>query len=386
MTLVAPPASAAPAKQSAPLAPPQLRPMRFEDYPAVQRLEAEHDLITRSTEEWTSFLVDNPLWSRVASHWPIGWVFETASGALVGSVTNVPLLYHFEGRQRICANGRAWVVAREYRAFALWLMDEYFNQPNVDLFVNTTVGPTAQETHTALSARVPIGDWESAAYWVTGYRGFARKALEKLHVPLPGVLASPAALGLWLKDAVRSGRLPEAPRSVVVEETDHFDARFDTFWEALLRQRADTLLATRDRQTLTWHFAHPMRRGRLSIMTASRGGVMRAYVILKRQDLSQDGLRRLRVVDYQTLESDVDLLPCLIRASLRRCAAEDVYLLEHFGCGLPKMRTFDQLAPYRSKVKSWAYFAHATDPALNAALRRPEVWDPSMFDGDASFE
>ncbi|MEQ1912442.1 MAG: hypothetical protein ABMA15_26710 [Vicinamibacterales bacterium] len=382
---VSAPAAAVSAVGSSPLAPPRLRPMQFDDYPAVQRLEAEHDLITRSTEEWTSLLVDNPLWSRVGSHWPIGWVFEAGAGKLVGSVTNIPLRYHLGGRELTCANGRAWVVANEYRSFALWLMDEYFNQPGVDLFVNTTVGPTAQETHTALSARVPLGDWESAAYWVTGYRGFARNALERLNVPLARALAFPAALALWTKDAVLAGRLPEPPGSVAVEETDHFDARFDTFWEELLRQNPDKLLAARDRQTLTWHFAHSMRRGRLWIITASRGGVMRAYVILKRQDLS-GGLRRLRLIDYQTLESDVDLLPCLIRESLRRCAAEGVYLLEHFGCGLPKMRAFDQLAPYRSKVKTWAYFGHAVDPGLDSALRRPEVWDPSMFDGDASFE
>ena len=33
----------------------------------------------------------------------------------------------------------------------------------------------------------------------------------------------------------------------------------------------------------------------------------------------------------------------------------------------------------------WNY-AHAPDPVLDSVLRRPEVWDPSMFDGDASFE
>lgn len=359
--------------------------MRFDDYPAIQRLEAEHDLITRSTDEWTGFIVDNPLWGRVSSHWPIGWVFENHAGEIVGSVTNVPLRYHFGGRELTCANGRAWVVANDYRSFALWLMDEYFNQPGVDLFVNTTVGPTALEAHTALSARVPIGDWESAAYWVTGYRGVASKALKRLRVPLADVFALPAAAALWSRDRVMSARLPKAPHSFAVEEATQFDGRFDAFWEEKVRRSPDTLLAARDSQTLTWHFAHPMRRGRLWIVTASRGGLLRAYAILKRQDLSQ-GLRRLRLVDFQTLEADVDLLPCLIRASLRRCVLEGVYLLEHFGCGLPKMRGFDELAPYRSRVKTWAYFAHATDPTLQAAMHRPEVWDPSMFDGDASFE
>jgi hypothetical protein len=106
--------------------------------------------------------------------------------------------------------------------------------------------------------------------------------------------------------------------------------------------------------------------------------------VLNREDPTAR-VRRVRIIDYQTLESDVDLLPALLQAALRRCAAEDYCVLEHRGSGLPKMRSFDHLAPYRRKLPNWPDYSRAADPALAAELGKPEAWVPSSFDGDASF-
>jgi len=94
----------------------------------------------------------------------------------------------------------------------------------------------------------------------------------------------------------------------------------------------------------------------------------------------------MRLVDYQTLEPDQDLLPSLLQFALRRCAAEEIDILDHLGRGLPKMQAVDRFAPYRQKLTTWPFYYRATDPALCAELVQPRVWDPSSFDGDASFE
>src|SRR5262245_33414720 len=168
-----PPEAASPRHPVTP--PPTLRPACIEDHAQIQHLESSHLQDTLPADDWRRLWLDNPLWPRVAGHWPIGWVLEDAAGRVVGSMTNVPSLYRFRGRELICANGRAWVVSPEYRGFALWLMDEYFNQDGADLFINTTVNLKATEALGTLSNRVPLGDWQTTAYWVTGYRGFARK-------------------------------------------------------------------------------------------------------------------------------------------------------------------------------------------------------------------
>jgi hypothetical protein len=95
---------------------------------------------------------------------------------------------------------------------------------------------------------------------------------------------------------------------------------------------------------------------------------------------------RQRLVDFQTLEPDVDHLSGILRVALRRASTDGFSILEHLGCDLPEMRSFDQHAPYRRTFESWQYFYQATDPKLQAQLKAPEVWVPTAYDGDASFE
>ena len=370
---------------AAPTTSPHLRPASLDDYDEIARLEAANGIGSFPREDWLNLWLQNPLWPRLNNDWPIGWILADTGGRLVGSLVNIPSLYHFRGRELICANGRGWAVDPAYRGFAMWLMEEYFNQSGADLFINTTVGPNAAPALSSLSDRVPLGDLQTLAYWVTGYCGFARKALTKLHVPLAGLLAFPAAAALRLKDAVSLKSLPPADSSVAIETIDSFDSRFDVFWEELVRTTPEKLLASRTRAALAWHYAVPLRLGRLWVFTASRGRLMRAYAILKRQD-TNDGVRRMQLVDYQSLDPPDELLPGLLQAALNRCTAEGFYMLEHLGCGLPKTAVFDRHAPYRRKLPCWPFYYLAPDPALKAELARPDVWDPSAFDGDASLD
>jgi len=364
---------------------PTLRAARLEDYPQIQQLESSHGLLTLEERDWRAMWVDNPLRPRLGKNFPIGWVLEDPDRRIVGSLANIPTLYTYQGRDLIAVTGRAWVVSSDYRFMALMLTYKYFNQGGVDLLINTTVNSMAVDPFSAFgSDRVPLGDWESAGYRITSYRGFAAAALRMKSAPLPRLLAYPAGLALRMKDALTLEALPPGADSVTVEQAREFDSRFDDFWHELVRQNPNKLLGVRNSQTLRWHFATPMRQGQAWIFTASRNGLLRAYCILKRQDHPQSGLVRMRMVDHQTLEPDADLLSAMLHPALALCIAERIHVLEHVGMGLPKMRVFDRHAPYRRKLPAWPFYYHATDPTLHEELRNPQVWDPSTFDGDAS--
>ncbi len=364
---------------------PAPRATRLEDYGQIQQLEASHGLRTLEERDWRAMWLDNPLRRRLGDHYPFGWVLEDAGRRIVGSLANIPTLYTCQGRDLIAATGRAWVVSSDYRGMALMLMDEYFNQEGVDLLINTTVNSMAVDPFSAFgSVRVPLGDWESAAFWVTCYRGFAAAALRIKSAPLPRLLAYPAGLALRTKDALTLESLPPAADSIAVEQACSFDSRFDDFWRELIGQNPRKLLGVRDGQSLRWHFATPIRQKQAWIFTASRNSLLRAYCILKRQDHPQSGLVRMRLVDFQTLKPDADLLSAMLHPALARCIAERIHVFEHVGMGLPKMRAFDRHAPYRRKLPAWPFYYHAVDPALHEELHDPQVWDPSTFDGDAS--
>jgi hypothetical protein len=370
---------------AAKIAPPTLRLASLDDGQRISLLEVSQQLSGTPPDGWNNLWLNNPLWPRLRQVWLVGWLLEDAEGRLVGSLVNIPTLYTFRGRELICANGRGWAVAPEFRGFAPQLMGEYFDQPNVDLFINTTVGRRAAPIISILSDRVPVGNFQTVLFWVTGYRGIAEKALQRVHVPAFRIFVYAAAAALRLKDALTAKPLPAVSKSIVVEFADGFDARFDAFWNELVQQNFDKLLAVRDRRTLAWHFEIPLRTSSLWIITATRNGLLRAYGIFNRQGRT-DGIPRMQLVDYQTLDPDQDLLPGLLQAALQRCVNENLLVLEQVGCGVPKQASFDGYAPYRRKLRSWCYYFRAADPAIHAELARPAVWDPSMFDGDAHFE
>lgn len=362
--------------------PPALRNASVDDYENIRRLVLRHEFQLPSFEEWHSLWFDNPLRSRCGDGMPLGWVLETSAGEIVGTMGTTWALYHYGGEELISASGRFWFVAPPYRGFALRLMSEYFSQPQVDLFINNTVAPAAIGSFEQLSDRVPIGDWQSASFWVT--------------LPLDQVRTHPACASLQLSDFVSDKPLPKPSLSYSIEAVDRFDSRFDAFWHELVRQNPQKLLADRSNLALSWHFAIPMRNRRLWILTASRNGQLRAYCTLTQQDYAFQlpalpladarSFRGMRLVDFQSIEPETDLLSDLLAAVLQRCCAEDMLILENLGSGVPKMRIVDEYAPYRAQLTNWKFFFSAVDPELHARLHQPEPWDPSAYDGDASFE
>jgi hypothetical protein len=370
---------------SRPVRPPRLRPARFADYPQIHLVESTFFPDSLSDADRRGLFEDNPLWPRLAGTWPIGWVLEDADGRIVGSLNNIPSSYRIDGEERLCANGHCWAVLEEYRGYATMLMDELFNQEQPDLLVSAKVGSDATPVWSAYARRVPVGDWGMAAYAITRYHGFARTALQIKRIPLAAVVAPPLALALRVKDALTTRSLPGGPRSVEFAEGDGFDARFDAFWWELVEQNPGMLLGVRDSAALRWHYGVPMRAKRVWVLTATRGGLLRAYCVLKLH-LRPTGVRSLKLVDYQSVEPDVDLLPGLLTMALRRSAVENCSVLEHHGCGIPRMRSFDELAPYRVDKPSWSFYYCATDPTFEARLAEPGVWDPSEYDGDSSYK
>jgi hypothetical protein len=375
------------AKTSSPLSPPRLRPARFEDYPQIERLEAAHLATTLPAEEWPHLWLDNPLWPRPSANWPIGWVLEDGGGRVVGSMCSVPTLYRFRGRELVCANARAWVSHPGYRGYAPWLMEEFFTQPGVDLCISTTANAKAEPICAAFATRIPLGQWDRASFWITSYFGFANTALRMKKIPAAPLLAPAAAAALSLRNFAKP-KLPTGPSGYnITFASEPFDARFDAFWTELLALHPAKLLAVRDSANLNWHYALPIRHGKLWTTTATDAhGSLRAYCIFKRQDHQPSGLRRMRLIDYQTIETAADLLPALLKPALTRCAQEKIHVLENIGHGVPKMHSFDHYAPHHRPLLHWKFYYRATDPSVDQELSNPQLWDPSTYDGDSSFD
>jgi hypothetical protein len=371
---------------------PDLRPTRFSDFEAIERLESQFFEEMYTAEDRRRTFEDNPLWPRLHESWPLGWVLEDSDGTIVGSVGNIPSTYVYRGEEKICANGHSWVTSAQHRGYAPFLMHEYFQQDDVDLFVSSRVGPEATSVWQGSGGRpVGVGDWATMAAMVTDPRRVARAGLEMAGVPCANVLSGPAAWALRTVDRLRSRPLGPTPDDVEVVESRGFDDRFDEFWDELRTRYHDTVLAVRDRAALEWRLGVPLRAGTLWVFEARRRGRMRAYLVVKAHyhrpaaAHRTRGVHRMRIVDHQSVDGTVDLLPPLVRAAAARCAADGYALLESNACDVPKMHAFDGAAPHRTKKQGWSFYVQTSDESLVPDQGRPGAWDPSDYDGEPSY-
>jgi hypothetical protein len=290
---------------------------------------------------------------------------------------NIPLGYEFEGERVTATTGRGWVVDPDYRAYACLLLDELFQQQDVDLFLNTTVNRHAAEAYRTFdSPPVPAGHWDRSAFWITNYRGFVESFITAKRWKGGSLLAFPAAAALFFRDKLAAPTLTRA-KVAVTFETD-FDERFDAFWEELRRRNRNVLLAVRTREALQWHFRYHLKKRRLAIATVSDRRSLIGYAIFCRKDEEEYGLKRIRFIDYQSLD-DGESLASMLSAMLGRCRQDGIHILEDVGCS-----TRETVAPHHRKLSSWLFYYKANNSALAGRLRDPASWRPSLFDGDSS--
>jgi hypothetical protein len=362
---------------------PKLREATLDDYAQITALQSRNGLGCRARDNWRSFWQDNPVYRRRNGTWPIGWLLQKIDGKVVGWLGNMPSAYYFKGKELLSASASPWVVDAEYRGYSILLLDYFTRQKNVDVLINSSAGPKAGPPCKLFGySKVPIGQWDKSAYWIANYRGFAEIALRMKALPRVQALTYPLAAVLFLKDYIRTARRAAYPSSTCVELCSEFDTRFEGFWLELKEQRQDTLLSVRNLETLEWHFRDMLSERRLWILTCLEGSRLVAYAILDRPDDAHE-LRRIRLVDFQTLGGYEQMLSPLLWRALQKCCSEGIHLMEVTGCWLDRAELPRVVPSHFRNLSSWTFYYKAIDEEFAKALKDPKVWQPSCFDGDA---
>jgi hypothetical protein len=366
---------------------PNLREASFDDYPQVALLQAERGMRVRSHEKWRHLWKGNPAYLEMEGKWPIGWVLEAGS-KIVGYVGNIPERYELNGRRLTAACGYSWVIAHAYSAYSLLLLHEYLRQESADLCLSTSASPQSYKAHVALGALpVPAGVWDRSSVWITNYEGFVASWLERKRWPMPGVISYPISAALSARDAIRHLRIHKKSTGsghVKVEFCDGFDERFDSFWQALRAESPNALLADRSRQALEWHFRHALLEKKLWVATVDEGSGLCAYAIFRIQSDPADSVQRVVFIDFQSTAKKATLFYPVLERALERCCATGIHVLQTVGLCPRGVGDISLFAPYKIRQQTSPYLYKALDRSLAEVLSDPQVWVPSLFDGDAT--
>lgn len=358
------------------------------DYHQIQALDARYHLGTLTEVEWQHLYEGSPFAARCGFACSLGWALETPENIIVGHIGNVLVEYSLNGQSLVGASANRWVVDSDFRKHSTELAKKFFAQPQVDLFLNTTATWPSGRAFGRLGAyKPPVEAYDRAMFWVLDHPAFVSSLLTKKNVPLTRVLGYPAGALLSLASLIRSFGRCRPNRSALVWELSAFDERFDDFWNTL-RPQPNRLLCVRDRAALAWRFDKPLRDGNAWVLASNDdSGRLAGYAVFLRQDSPDISLRRMRLVDFQSVGDGATFLRSAIEYSLARCHDERVHVLEVIGFGIVRKRQIEKLAPYQRQLPSWMFWYKAADrlSELAETLENPALWDPCTYDGDGCF-
>lgn len=354
----------------------QVQPALFADAEAIGEIHKRNGLGEFDASAWRSIWESYPFAADFRDI-PIGWVLETSTGALVGTIGNVHMLYELDGRRLRAAIATAWAVDAEHRGRALHLTTAFFKQKGPELLINGSASPTASKVLTGLQIpRIPIPDYNSPCFWAANPSAFAKAVLVRRGLPAAAFLAYPAGFALLVRDILRrSGR---GKLTGPVRRLRAFDDQFNSLWQRIAAG-PPRLRAVRTRAVLDWRFQTDLETGRTVVLSAESGSQRTGYLILSRRPGSDLGMSLYDVADFQAAGDDPAVYRDLLLAAIQLARDEGVDAVK-FMTGTPAKRAPAlALRPYMYQLPFWQLYYRAS-PELRSVLGAAEAWDFSVFD------
>ena len=353
-----------------------VRPTTLADTEAISAVRQRNGLTALDCEEWLRWCEINPFHDAYKGV-TTGWVLATETGEVVGALSNIQMLYDFGGRPIRAATAGAWAVDREYRRQSLLLLTTYFQQNDIDLWVDGSANEAASKILTAMKVpRIPAPDYDVPLLWPVRYRAFARAGVRRKGWSVPEGLIWPLAGGLRMADWVRRGPLP---RPTKVRRLEGFDERFERFWEKL-RFNPQRMRAVRTRASLEWRFHRELRTGAATVLVRENGHNLLGYAVLLENFRDHLGLKMCDLADLQALGDDRETIRDLLLGAFHAARDKGAEAVKFLGSETAKRSVALSLKPYSYRSSPWQLFYKIRDESLRAVLAEPQNWAFSPFD------
>ena len=121
-----------------------IRKANLNDYEKIKSLHIRNRLKILDKNKWISLWKDNPLINNSKENFPIGWVLEQNS-QVVGFIGNIVKEYYLRNKRVLVACSHAWVVDEKFRLDSIRLMNIFFLQDYIDIFITTTPNKTTEK-------------------------------------------------------------------------------------------------------------------------------------------------------------------------------------------------------------------------------------------------
>jgi hypothetical protein len=363
------------------------REVQLSDWKAVASLKSRWGLTADSLENWERFWRSNPAVRASSSPLSMGWVLETED-RIVGYLGSIPLLYRYGDRRLIATVATGFVMEPAFRGLGFRLIAAFYQQKNVDLFLNTTAIESVGRLTRAFRAEpLPQQDYETVLFWVFNARAFAKAVVNKFGMS-GGIGCTARILGSAIvkTETTVSRRGPRRMKEglrVTEGSLSEIGELFEVLWQKQLVGES-RLLADRSPASLRWHFTIPGDRSETKVLCCRVGSELKGYAILRIVQDSGTGLIRCNLADLLVEKDDSGVAKSLLCAAFGVARKSGSHVFEVLGFPGEIRQILMRWKPYSRKYPACPFFFKARDPKFQALLAAQSAWYATPFDGDTT--
>jgi hypothetical protein len=354
----------------------RVRTASLDDLDAVRAVSVRNGLSGFDCEERRRWWLSHPF-QKEFDGVPIGWVLENSDGKIVGTFSNVHMMYEIDGQRFKCGIAGSWGVDAEYRSASLLLAASFFSQKGVDICFNGSASSVSSRLMPVMRAKkFEAADYDVSYLWITGHQSFAEAVLRKKNVPGAEVVSR--AAGLVLSAADR-WTVKCRSHNCSVKELGGFGEEFDYLWKTLSR-KGRCFRGVRSAAALEWRFGEGLRTKHAIVLGATKNGKLSGYVVLCEKSREHLKLKEFVIKDLQVVDDSPELILDLLSAAIEVTRERGLDALEFQGWNAAKRKAALALRPRAYRYPVWPLYYTAINPELISTLACAEALDCSPFD------
>ena len=361
----------------------KIREIQTEDYPQIRELHIKYNLKILDKVEWINFWSRNPCIQDSKDSLPLGWILEE-NKRIVGYLGNIPKEYYYKNKKFVIACSHAWIAEDKYRLEAFSLLNSFFSQKNIDIFMVTSANNISAKIFTRYNAKkIPLQNYQNSMFVILDLEKLIYSFLKYKRLPFEKMIGK---LVFYLASIIFYKKLTfwkKINKSKKVELSKIIDGEFDEFWHSYKLNFQDKFLQSRTSNWIKWHMQNKIENGKAWIMSVRENNKILGYAICSERNNDKIKLRRIALIDLVSLEDNQEVYISLIKDCISEAKERGYHIFEIIGFKNLKRKIFSNFKTFNRKLPGFPFYYKSRNYIHDNFLKLGETWDPSLIDGDS---
>ena len=362
----------------------KIREIQIEDYIQIKELHKKYNLRILNKDEWIKFWIENPCLSASDNSFPLGWVLEDNKKRIVGSLGNIPKEYYYKNKKFVIACSHAWIAEDKYRLEAFSLLNSFFSQKNIDIFMVTSANNISAKIFTRYNAKkIPLQNYQNSMFVILDLEKLIYSFLKYKRLPFEkmfGKLVFYLASIIFYKKLTFWKKIHQS-KKVILSEI--IDSKFDEFWNTYKLDFQDKFLQSRTTSWVKWHIQKKIENGKAWIMSVIENNILLGYAICLERNNDKIELKRITLIDLVSLKDNEEVYFSLIKNCIIEAKKRGYHMFEIVGFKDLKRKIFSKFQTFSRKLSIFPFYYKTSNNISENFLEIQDTWDSSLIDGDS---